>query len=534
MLLLYFRRCILFFAVAVCLLSTAEGAIFMVKPGGTGDGSSWEKALGEKEFADALPEAAPGSEFWLVAGTYRPAVVSQDTGASRDRSFLVNSGVALYGGFAGDETARSQRRWVENETILSGRLSDDEESAGSYHVIIVSGDISGSAIIDGFTITGGQADGTDENSIGGGMYLFKSNPVIANCLFTENSAVNGGALYAGESSFSVKDSTFSGNTAALGGGIFADESMLSLLESVFIDNQAQAGGALYSRSAAPLNAVSKVEKCSFSRNKASEKGGALVNWESNIVITDSGFLSNEAHAEGEQTDGGALFNHRSTPRIENSTFYGNSAYNGGAIANWDSSPVIVNCTFSENEAGERGGALLNDKSSPILINSTFRSNSASEGGALFNYAGSPVIANSILWENGTEIRKEGGTTTITYSIVEGGFEGEGNRNQDPRLSDLADNGGFTKTCAIDENSPAVDEGLPVGTLVAGVPIPARDQRGAARPRRLGVDMGAFEYFGPNDPEPHSGGGGVGCQSAAGGATNLLILLPLLFSFVRRK
>jgi len=528
---LYFRRCILLLAFAVFLLSPAEGAVYMVKPGGTGDGASWERALGEQGFVNALTEAGPGSEFWLVAGTYRPGVVSQDIDAFRDRSFLINSGVAIYGGFAGNETTRNQRRWEQNKTILSGRRIPDEESAGSYHVVIVSGDIGGAAIIDGFTITGGRADGTDENAVGGGMYLYKSTLAIANCIFTENSAVNGGALFAAESSFSIRDSIFFDNTALLGGAIFTNESTLSLLESAFKENHAQAGGALYSKSTATVKALTTIEKCSFSRNNASEKGGALVNWESNTMISDSEFLSNEA-----QSDGGALFNHRSTPRIENSTFSGNIAHNGGALGNWDSSPVIVNCTFSENEAGERGGALLNDRSSPILINSTFRSNIASEGGALFNYAGSPVIANSILWGNGTEIRKEGGTTTITYSIVEGGYEGEGNRNQNPLLSDLADNGGFTKTCAIDENSPAVDAGLPEGTRVAGIPIPARDQRGAARPRRSGVDMGAFEFFGPDDPEPHAGGGGggFGCRSVAGGAESLLLLLPLFFSFIRRK
>nr|HPR90862.1 choice-of-anchor Q domain-containing protein [Synergistaceae bacterium] len=214
-------------------------------------------------------------------------------------------------------------------------------------------------------------------------------------------------------------------------------------------------------------------------------------------------------------------------------FAENRANNGGAVANWDSSPIIVNCTFSENRAAEHGGALLNDASSPIVVNATFRANRASIGGALFNVAGSPVIANSILWGNGTEVRMEGGTTTITYSIVEGGFSGEGNIDQDPRLGSLANNGGDTHTCAIDEESPAIDAGLAIGTRIAGVIVPALDQRGISRPRGSGVDMGAFEYYDPDDPTPpHGGGGSGGCRTAAGSAGLLTLLLPLLL--LRRK
>jgi predicted outer membrane repeat protein len=55
---------------------------------------------------------------------------------------------------------------------------------------------------------------------------------------------------------------------------------------------------------------------------------------------------------------------------------------------------------------------------------------------------------------------------------------------DPLLLPLANNGGPTRTHALQKDSPAVDHN-PGGTLLV-------DQRGSARPRRFGWDIGAYE------------------------------------------
>ena len=61
-------------------------------------------------------------------------------------------------------------------------------------------------------------------------------------------------------------------------------------------------------------------------------------------------------------------------------------------------------------------------------------------------------------------------------------------NADPQLLPLADNGGFTKTHAIAECSPAIDAGLNGDSL-------DWDQRGEPYTREsgAGTDIGAFEY-----------------------------------------
>jgi len=71
------------------------------------------------------------------------------------------AGVALYGGFYGTETTRTQRDWNANVTTLSGA------SDNSYHVVTGTT----GAALDGFTVTGGNASaGSGSGVFGGGMY----------------------------------------------------------------------------------------------------------------------------------------------------------------------------------------------------------------------------------------------------------------------------------------------------------------------------------------------------------------------------
>src|SRR5690606_41607024 len=65
----------------------------------------------------------------------------------------------------------------------------------------------------------------------------------------------------------------------------------------------------------------------------------------------------------------------------------------------------------------------------------------------------PNITNAILWGNTPDqILDSSSTTTINYSVIQGSHTGTGNIDQDPLLGPLADNGGFTKTQALDARS----------------------------------------------------------------------------------
>ncbi|WP_233271059.1 PEP-CTERM sorting domain-containing protein [Microcystis aeruginosa] len=187
-------------------------AIIYVKSGSTGNGSAWNNAYGS--LTSAITAAQSGDEIWIAAGTYKPT-----TGTDRTASFTLKNNVAIYGGFAGTETALNQRNITTNVTILSGEIGIAGIADNAYHVVSATGTIStplgNSSILDGFTITGGNANGTTGNQDdGGGMYVSGASPTLRNITFRDNNGTNGGALYNENGSNPVLiDTVFEYNTA---------------------------------------------------------------------------------------------------------------------------------------------------------------------------------------------------------------------------------------------------------------------------------------------------------------------------------
>lgn len=156
---------------------------------GTGSCDSWENACALQQ---ALSSAAAGSgdELWVEAGVYRPTTTGDDP---RTATFQLKSGVALYGGFTGNESHRDARDWVANETILSGDIGVQGVATDNvYHVVTGSG-TDHTAVLDGFTVTGGYAAyiGSIDCSIfcGGGMRNSSGSPTIRNVTFRGNHSV---------------------------------------------------------------------------------------------------------------------------------------------------------------------------------------------------------------------------------------------------------------------------------------------------------------------------------------------------------
>src|SRR5690606_29583266 len=89
---------------------------------------------------------------------------------------------------------------------------------------------------------------------------------------------------------------------------------------------------------------------------------------------------------------------------------------------------------------------------------------------------------------GVQIYNNNVAANVTYSIVHGGYPGEGNINADPLIDSLQNDGGFTQTMALLPGSPAIDAG-------DNTACPATDQRGVTRPQGPQCDIGAYEYDG---------------------------------------
>ncbi len=194
----------IFFSIVLSLFLNypAKATTYYVKTGGTGTGTTgWANAAGPAQLATIIAAAVSGDQVWVARGTYFPT-----TGAARASAFILKSGVAVYGGFAGTETVLTARNWVTNVTILSGISERPENTADNvYHVVVSSGN-TGTTVLDGFTISGGNANGTASDTyngipltenLGAGILCYQTVVTITNCILSNNAAAgNGGGLYA--------------------------------------------------------------------------------------------------------------------------------------------------------------------------------------------------------------------------------------------------------------------------------------------------------------------------------------------------
>jgi hypothetical protein len=216
----------------------SEAAVIYVNANATGadNGSSWSDAY--VSLQSGLSAAGPSDEIWAAAATYKPTSTTD-----RTITFALKNNVGVYGGFNGTETLRSQRDPGVNITILSGDIGTPGTATdNSYHVVTADGTVTSSGILDGFTVTAGQADGSSPNDRGGGMWDNGGAPTLANLIFSANFAnFEGGGLRVTSGAPALTNCTFTGNTVAFGGAgggmKSGGGSTVTMTDCVFRSNQ---------------------------------------------------------------------------------------------------------------------------------------------------------------------------------------------------------------------------------------------------------------------------------------------------------
>lgn len=226
----------------------------------TPDGCSWASAL--PTLQDALAIAASGDEIWVAQGTYYPDEGGGQSDNNRAASFVIPNGVSVYGGYAGYGAADPNlldSNPSTNNTVLSGDLGTpaDENNApigyndNSYHVVYIAS-LTTATLVDGFTVTKGYADGSDDDTLGAGFYLVDVDDklTLTNLLITDNRAPNnnGGGMFLktlnttlSVSSPQLSMITFDDNRAERGGGLFVENSNPILTSVIFSNNEATNG-----------------------------------------------------------------------------------------------------------------------------------------------------------------------------------------------------------------------------------------------------------------------------------------------------
>lgn len=503
------------------------------------DGSSW--ALAYPNLQDAISASSNNDTIWVAKGTYKPSYTGDQT-----KSFTLKFRMLLYGGFNGTETSLSERDWETNVTILSGDLNGDDtpdfanHSDNSYHVI--SG-VAGSTV-DGFTITGGNAEAVGETyggaiktgvaiisnciftlnqagTAGGAISTSSAGTIITNCQFTNNRAydvgtttyTSGGAIfYSGSSAIIISTCTFTNNKAINGAGIFS--SIVNISTSTFEDNIAyQTGGGICLSG----SYTSYISRSLFSGNDAQGAGwgGGGVSFFSGATVyfTENVFYNNMASTSINGI-GGAIYP-RSTAvacYVYNCVFVGNTSVNiGGAIGTYvDASNTLtmstIGCTFYNNTADKYGGAI------------GWASATGSPGGTVNH-----TIQNTIFWQNTASFGGNDGDTvyatsaagataniTIKYCDVQNGntasnitLTGAGTSNLTYDTSNINATPNWVNANKYDEwftenagfklsaTSPCIDNGDITGLSAT---YATRDILYHSRPISARSDIGAYEYY----------------------------------------
>lgn len=172
-----------------------------------------------------------------------------------------------------------------------------------------------------------------------------------------------------------------------------------------------------------------------------------------------------------------------------------------------------------NGKADRGGGMYLFKSSPTLTNCTFTGNTTDQGGGMALVDSSPTLVNTILWGNGTELYLWNMDASTPKPVLRscvvppGGIVSDDKNVVSVDAADLAHGDPKLLSCdlsgtvssdvasvdlgcyALDTGSSALGWGLSVGShMIAGrtVEVPAKDQRGQARPSSGPTDVGSWQ------------------------------------------
>ncbi len=212
-----------------------EGILYVdVNATGVNTGVSWTDAF--TSLQSALDLAISGDQVWVAKGTYNPSSDYGLGGGSRFCHFRLIEGVEIYGGFTGTETDVSERTnfgvGEANETILSGDLNGDDVVSGSgetltlsnnsencYHVIYNPSTLTSSSVLNGFTVRGGNGNGSEPHDRGPGIFNSSASPSLTNVTFTANGGVYGGGICNYNASPIVTNCLIYANKTSNGAGV---------------------------------------------------------------------------------------------------------------------------------------------------------------------------------------------------------------------------------------------------------------------------------------------------------------------------
>jgi len=334
----------------------AEAPIYVDKDAtGANNGGSWTNAFTTIESAIAV--ASSDDPIWVADGVYNPSTTNGD---SRKATYLIPNDIRIYGGFNGTEALITQRDPKTNITILSGDLNNDDNSTllhteptrqdNAYHVISIRGNTS-NIVIDGFTISGGNANGSTSVSC--------STPA-ANQYYD----IRGGAIYV--------NPYVTGHVTS------------AAFKNCVLENNTGTSVAVFSAfSPCGVTGVSHdidFESCTVRNNYSQDLSAFLYSGSSGYTIYSKGSIVN------------SLFHNNTSNSNSGALYLGTSTANGGNTSGIDVD--IINTTFSNN-IGVNGNTITMIRASNTKIQNSIIYGNGSTTPFNITTSGS-VVSNSIV------------------------------------------------------------------------------------------------------------------------------------------
>ncbi len=363
-------------------------------------------------------------------------------------------------------------------------------------------------IADG-TYTG---EGNKDLDFHGKAIIVRSENGPNNCDIDCEGDGRGFYFYSGETAESVVDGfTITNGYVGNGAGIYCTNNSSPTISNCMITgNTAETfGGGIACHDGSPI-----ISNCTISENLSLNDGGGIHchGVVRGMSITNCTISNNVALSDG----GGLRCNQTgyhpiNNPQVTNCRITDNSASIGAGITCVYSALKLTNCTIANNTASSLGGGIW----------CYFYSN--------------PRIANCILWGNTPDQvhpHGDGDNPRLRFCDIEGGWEGEGNIDDDPLFVDPGNDDyhlsadspciDAADSTAVPRDEPDLDED---GCTSDRVPLdldsnyrfhddPATDDTGIATFWHPAVDMGAYEFGSGPDVPPGPCFGDLNCDGEA--------------------
>lgn len=333
---------------------SAQGKTYYVKADSEittsgNDGLSWDKAI---TLTEALSQAKAGDEIWVKG--YED--ITGHIYRAPKGGFVLPSGVAMYGGFAGDETIKNDlptgrhKYQMKYQTALVGDIATNDKASqqliiypenttrndNATHVLTLqmgvtqgnTNDGNKPTIVSGFLIAAGNAKGenTSANGRGGGIYVVNNS--------NDN---NAGSRY-----FRISQCNFANNYGMRGGAIYVDNSCTNQQSAIsycsFFNNVAGKRGSSENEGGGMwIDGTATVYNCNINNNT---NGGIRLSNTSKIV--NCSVIANTVSAADLTTDGASNSN-------GGGAVYNTVLWHSTALSKQDSRPAFYSCAFPEVE-----------------------------------------------------------------------------------------------------------------------------------------------------------------------------------------